>query len=77
MTSVELTATRSHAVSLIRKTARTINDSGMEKSAVASSAFQNFGWETGAPYSCAYPLNFGRVLAIESSAQSMSSSEAA
>lgn len=67
----------SHTKSLIRNAARTIKESGTQRSAAASAAFQNFGSERGGPYSLRYPLNFGSVFAIESMAQSMSSSDAA
>lgn len=76
-TSVETTTVASQTTSFIRNTARTMSESGVQKIAAASSAFQNFGSEIGAPYNVGYALNFGRVFAIDSSAQSMSSTEAA
>ena len=50
ITSVDPTALTSHATSFMRNAARTISDSGKQKSAVTNSAFQNFGSDTGAPY---------------------------
>ena len=50
MTSVDAKAVMSQVTSLIRSTALTMSDSGTQKKAVARSAFQNFGSETGAPY---------------------------